>query len=435
MMSNQAKAMRTPHASPDAASHGLANALPARHGCDLERARRTARMILGQMPAGVHAQPSDEEWRLLGQGLLQGDVLADRLVAWMRAGDQRAAWALVGRAIDEGVAALPDAPAELKAFFDHVEARPAWVREDLLLEGARVCALAGLGGMRVLLVTGLMAGYQLAAVNETLLATGALEKGAARRLAETTKWWMDVTTPQAMDRFGSGFKNTVRVRLIHAMVRSHVGQQATWRVDDLGVPVNQTDMQATYLGFSVVYLLGMKLIGVPMKPSEREALMHLWRYIAWVNGVDEGLLHALQGGEASAMGWLYKNLLSQRMADANSVRLAQALAEEPLSRDYGRWSWIERPYNKYLQLSIARACMGNSTLRALGLPVWVLPWYPLMMIPFNGVLHRVARLLPGGRDWLVARGRAQQLGSLNTLFGKQAPALRDIAAVKVAGGH
>ncbi|MDO9236881.1 MAG: oxygenase MpaB family protein [Aquabacterium sp.] len=405
---------------------------PRRHFADQVRARRAAKLMLMQIPGGAQEQDNDPDIARLGQGLTQGDALADQLVAWMRSTDQRAAWAMVGQALDNGVSAVADAPTALKDFFEHVEKRPAWVREDLLTEGARVCALGGLGGMRVLLVTGLMAGYQLAAINETLLATGALEKGAARRLAETTKWWMDVTTPQAMSRFGSGFKNTVRVRLIHAMVRSHVGQQTTWDAADLGLPVNQTDMQATYLGFSVVYLLGMKLIGVPMKKDERQALMHLWRYIAWVNGVDESLLHNLEHGERSGLVWLYKNLLTQRMADHNSIRLAQSLAEEPLAREYGRWSWIEGPYNKALQLSLARMCMSNETLRALGLPVWTIPWYPMMMIPFNGVLHRVARLVPGGRSWLMARGRTQQLDSLSTLFGKQAPALRDISAVKVA---
>lgn len=413
---------------------GPVSAFPSRHGSEVARARRAARLIVGQMPPGVSAEPTEAEWAKLGQGLLQGDPLADALVAWMQASGMRAAWAQVNQAIEAGVAAVPDAPPALHAFFEHVERLPDWVDESLLTRGAQVCGLGGRAGMRALAVTGLMAGYQLAAVNQTLLATGALEKGAARRIAETTKWWIDVTEPGAMLRGGDGFKSTLRVRIIHALVRHHVSQQTTWDEADLGVPVNQTDMQATYLGFSVVYLLGLKLVGIPLSREDKAAVMHLWRCIAWVNGVNESLLHDLADGECSGMAWLFKNLLSQRMADADSARLAQALANEPLHRHYPRWGWLMGRFNRSMHLSIARTCMGNETLRDLGLPVWTLPWYPLWMMVFNQTLHRMARLLPRGEAWLMKRGRAQQRDYLPVLFGEQAPALRDVGAVK-AGVH
>lgn len=411
---------------------GPAAPFPARHGCEVGRARRAARLIVGQIPSGVPCEPTEAEWAKLGQGLMQGDPLADQLVAWMQASGMRAAWAQVNQAIEAGVTAVPDASPALRAFFEHVERLPDWVDEQRLIRGAQVCGLGGRAGMRALAVTGLMAGYQLAAVNQTLLATGALEKGAARRIAETTKWWIDVTEPGAMLRGGDGFKSTLRVRVIHALVRHHVSQQTTWDEADLGVPVNQTDMQATYLGFSVVYLLGLKLVGIPLSREDKAAVMHLWRCIAWVNGVDESLLHDLADGERSGMAWLFKNLLSQRMADADSARLAQALANEPLHRHYPRWGGLMGRFNRSMQLSIARLCMGNETLRDLGLPVWTLPWYPLWMMLFNQALHRMARLLPGGEAWLMKRGRAQQRNYLPVLFGQQAPALRDVGAV--AGG-
>lgn len=413
---------------------GPSCAFPARHGSEIERARRAARLIVGQIPSVVSTDPTEAEWTKLGHGLLKGDPQADQLVAWMQATGMRAAWAQVNQAIEAGVAAVPDAAVALRAFFEHVERRPDWVQEPLLIHGAKVCGLGGRAGMRALAVAGLMAGYQLAAVNQTLLATGALEKGAARRIAETTKWWIDVTEPGAMARSGDGFKSTLRVRIIHALVRHHVSQQATWDEADLGVPVNQTDMQATYLGFSTVYLLGMKLVGIPLSREDKAAVMHLWRYIAWLNGVEEGLLHDLADGEHSGMAWLFKNLLSQRMADADSARLAQALANEPLHRHYPRWGWLMGRFNRSMHLSLARLCMGNETLRDLGLPVWTLPWYPLWMMVFNQALHHVARLSPGGKAWLMKRGRAQQRDYLPVLFGEQAPALRDVGAVK-AGAH
>lgn len=412
------------------ASSPIPNALPCRHLSDTRRARRAAALIVGQLPPGTPTEPSEAELRQVGEGLLLGDEAADALVDWMHRSGMREAWAQVQQAIEQGVSRASDAPPELRAFFDAVEARPAWVRDDLLVAGARVCGLGGRAGMRALAVTGLMAGYQLSAVNQTLLVTGALEKGAARRIAETTKWWIDVTEPGAMARFGEGFKSTLRVRVIHAMVRRQVAQRADWDASDLGLPVNQTDMQATYLGFSIVYLLGLKLVGIPLTRAEKEAVLHLWRYIAWVNGVREDHLHALDDAERSATYTLYRNLLTQRMADPDSARLAQALADEPLQRHYARWPGVQGRFNRALQLSIARACMGNDTLRGLGLPVWRLPWYPLAMMAFHQPLHRLVRMLPGGLDGLMAWGRRRQRGYLPVLFGEHAPALRELSAVK-----
>lgn len=431
-------------AQPQSQSQAAATDLPRRHLSDVVRARRAASLIVGQLPRGT-PKPTEAELRHIGEGLLLGDAAADRLVDWMHAHGMREAWPLVQQAIERGVDRLPglatDLPpevdAELRAFFDAVEARPAWVRDDLLEEGARVCGLGGRAGMRALAVTGLMAGYQLAAVNQALLATGALEKGAARRIAETTKWWIDVTEPGAMARFGEGFKGTLRVRVIHAMVRRQLSQRSGWDAADLGLPVNQTDMQATYLGFSIVYLLGLKLVGVPLRHGEKEAVLHLWRYIAWVNGVREDYLHAqdaVEGGaEHAATRLLHANLLTQRMADADSARLAQALADEPLHRHYARWPVLTGRFNRAMQLSIARACMGNDTLRGLGLPLWRLPWYPLAMMAFHQPLHRLMRAWPGGRERLMAWGRQRQRDHLPILFGEQAPALRELAAVKAEG--
>lgn len=420
---------------PTANAADITPALPRRHLGDVVRARRAAALIVGQLPRGT-PEPTGAEFRHLGEGLLLGDEAADRLVEWMHARGMREAWPRVQQAIEHGVAQLSDPEPELRAFFDAVEARPAWVRDEWLVEGARVCGLGGRAGMRALAVTGLMAGYQLAAVNQALLATGALEKGAARRIAETTKWWIDVTKPGAMARFGEGFKGTLRVRIIHAMVRRQLSQRASWDATDVGLPINQTDMQATYLGFSIVYLLGLKLMGVPLRRDEKEAVLHLWRYIAWVNGVREDHLHAedaLGGGaELAAMRLLHANLLTQRMADADSARLAQALADEPLHRHYTRWPVLTGHFNRAMQLSIARACMGNDTLRGLGLPRWRLPWYPLAMMACNQPLHRLMRAWPGGRERLMAWGRQRQRAYLPILFGEQPPALRELASVKAS---
>jgi hypothetical protein len=323
-------------------------------------------------------------------------------------------------ALSGGIEAVPDAPAPLRAFFATLDRRPAWVNDALLREGARASHLSGLTGMRVLRDLGLMGGYLASAINRTLILTGALERGAQRRLAETTKWWLDCTEEGGLARSGEGFRSTVRVRVMHALIRRRVAAQPSWEPAEWGVPVNQADMHATYLAFSVVFLFGQRLMGIPLKEAEAEAVMHLWRYIGWLMGVQEQWLCTT---ELDGRVALYQSLLSQAPPDESSRQLGRALGDEPLSRHYPRCGWLLGRYNRALHLSICRAFLGRWAMDRLGLPQWVLPWYPLIKAPLEAVRHAIYRLLPGGRERLLRIGRREQVGYLRVLFGKDRPGL------------
>ncbi|WP_277372272.1 oxygenase MpaB family protein [Pseudomonas sp. AA-38] len=399
--------------------------VPGRHGADLQRARQVAapvrRFIQGP------AEPSPAQWQAIGESLMQGDAAMDALLDWMSETGLAKAMPLYNRALEQGIAAIDEAPQPLQRFFAQVEATPDWLDAELLDEGARVCCLSGLTGMRVLRDLGLLAGYQASAINRTLVLTGALEKGAQRRIAETSKWWIDCTRPGGMARGAAGYRGTLHVRLVHALVRRRVSSMPEWDASYFGLPVNQGDMHATYLAFSVIFLIGQRLLGVPLSKDERRAVLHLWRYIAWLMGVDERWLHA---EENAAICALYHNLLSQAPADASSQQLGRALIDEPLQRHYPNLQWLRGRLNRAIHLSIARTFLDAQGRRALGLPGGILPWYPLLTAPPRYLLQRLVRCLPGGRQWLSERGDRQQQAYLLTLFGEDHPRL--LAAMPVA---
>lgn len=56
-------------------------------------------------------------------------------------------------------------------------------------------------------------------------------------------------------------------------------------------------------------------------------------------------------------------------------------------------------------------------MRALGLPAYTLPWYPLMRIPINTTRSIAAMVLPGGRDRAADRGWREQQAFMCTLVG------------------
>lgn len=346
----------------------------------------------------------------------------DRLITWMSEYGMREARAMYTQAVEQGIDSVAEPPQELRAFFEHVEQPPAWLDQGMLDRGAEACHRTGLTGMRVLRDLALMTGYQAAAINKTLMATGSLERGPQRRLAETTKWWLDCTARDGMTPSGPGYRKTLNVRFIHGLIRRSVHSQSDWDESQWGLPINQTDMAATHLGFSVIFLLGSRFMGVPLSAADGEAVMHLWRYIDWLMGLDEAWLPQT---EQEGRTLLYQILLSQPTPDASSRQLGRALMDEPLQRYYRRFGRLRGRYERARHVSITRLFTDAQGMRDLGLPAWMPPWYPAIGIPWNLVRHGSSHLRAGGRERLARAGRAEQIDYSNVLFGDATPAIHE----------
>ncbi len=385
--------------------------IPSRHGSHREQARK----LLGALSrVSRGAEPSPQRWREIGEALMQGDAPMERLVEWMFAYGMERARPLFERALERGIAAVPQAPAELREFFDLVERPPQWVDLSLVAEGARITDRGGMDYFFVNRDLSLMGGYQASAFNKTLLLTGALQKGPVRRVAETAQWFLDCTAPGGMERFGIGFKTTLRVRLIHGLVRRHVQRLPQWRMAEWGLPVNQIDMAATALAFPMIMLLGGRAFGILPTRRESRAAMHHGRYVSWLMGVDE---RWLPHTEAQGRKLLYELSLSITNPDETSVQLGQALMDEPLYRAYHRLPGLQGRYQRARHLSVSSLFLSRAARRGLGLPSGSLPWYPLLRLPWNLLRYTLARALPGGNGWLERRGRQATIAFLHGMTG------------------
>lgn len=360
--------------------------------------------------------PNPADWQRMGRALMEGDPLADALVEWMHQQGKAKAWAQFERALQAPPADLLAFAEPLRTFLLSARSMPSWVNWQQIEAGATVLRSTGLHGMRVLRDAGLMAGYQASAINQTLLMTGALHKGAQRRVAETTSWWLDCVAPEGMQRGAPGFNATLRVRLVHAWVRRQLSQSPRWDVERWGVPVNQQDMQATYLAFSVVQLIALKTTGFWLTRAESEAVMHFWRYVGWLMGVDE---QYLCDNETQGRRMLYQNVLGQAPSDETSVQLGQALMDEPLYRRYARWKGIRGRFNRAMHLSLVRWFVGREGMRNLGLPPsW--PWYPLLMWVPNVTMATLWHWAPFARKIRAKLAGRQQRAYLQVLMGENA---------------
>lgn len=371
-------------------------------------------------------KPDSAGWQRLGERLNAGDEPMDSLVAWMSETGTKQLRPLFDRALADGIASVPEAPEPLRQFFESIEATPDWVDHEALRIGQRALRRGGADGMYIARDVALLGGYQFSGFNQTLLRTGALEKGSNQRFAETMQWALDVIAAGGLDKFGSGYRSTIRVRFVHAMVRRHVQALPDWRAEQWGLPVNQTDMAATLVGALIAPTLGGLAMGIVATPAELSSIAHLTRYVGWLMGVqDEWLPRSFR----DSVRILYHTSTALAVSDETTKQLSVPMARDPLSWHYRGAAGLRRRLAWAQHLSVTTAFLGPRVMRTLGLPAYMPPWYPLLRIPVNGVRSIAALVLPGGSDRAADRGSREQKALLHTMTGE------DHASIGASASH
>ncbi|MEB3980555.1 oxygenase MpaB family protein [Mycobacterium sp. 663a-19] len=394
--------------------------IPARHPDQPRAVPAAVRLFAASL--GVR-KPTPDQWRILGERLTAGDEPMDRLVEWMADAGMERTRPLFDRALAHGIDNVPEAPASLREFFLRVEATPDWVDWNQLRRGQRALRRGGADGMYVARDVSLLGGYQFSGFNKTLLRTGALEKGSNQRFAETMQWAMDVIAPGGLAPLGVGYRSTIRVRLIHALVRRHVAAMPDWRADEWGVPVNQTDMAATLVGALIAPPAGAMGMGILPAPGELDAIAHVTRYVGWLIGVrDEWLPHNFRDG----IRVLYHTLTALSNPDESTKQLAVPMGDDPLIWHYRTLPKLRRRVARAQHLSVTSGFLGPRAMRRLGLP-YMPPWYPLLRIPINMTRSLAAVTIPGGLDRAAARGAQEQETLLHIMIGDGKAAIGDSA--------
>lgn len=353
------------------------------------------------------------------QGMWEGDEPMDALLDWMFTFGAKRGKQLFEQALDQGVDSIPDAPEPLRAFFARIDQQPDWLDMDAVRRGMSAMNAAGEVVPYLARDYALMVGFLLSGLNEALVMTGALNKGTGKRFAETLSWAMDNWTPGGMERFGVGFKSTIRVRMIHSLVRRNLQSRPDWDIARHATPINQTDMCAT-IHANVLVAFGARTLGVPMTGRQIEDAMHHTRYVGWLMGVKESFLAT---SNADGVRLLLHASSTQPRGEETSRIMARSLADEPLSRRYPRHQAARRRMEHSRHLSISRFLLNKRTLNMLGVPSNVFPWYPILTIVPRLVWQTAHRLTPGGYRRLGEQGLRKQRRMLATFqAGAQAAA-------------
>ncbi|WP_435771758.1 oxygenase MpaB family protein [Nocardioides sp. SYSU DS0651] len=403
-------------------SHGY----PRRFRAGAERNRRIGRAlkVVGRVKA-VDERLLDR----IGRAMLERDELGARLAEAIRsrAGQPgKVTMEQFRQALEWGVGSVPDAPPALVDFFTEVETEPDWLDWEVVERGGRIFQSLGQNASDVLLQLSLVGGYRFGGPTDLLVATGGLTgEQTLRRLAETQKWGTSLSDPGSLRPprdgrpSGEGWRLTVHVRLMHAFVNHAF--EPRWDVETWGLPINQADQASTLGLFDGVLLIGSRALGVPIPAKDSRALMHLWKWVGHLMGVDGDFL---VDDEWERHRINYHVLLAQGELTDAGPQLARAVVEAQALRVYPGWprplQGLRARYERERLLSMLTVFLSPDSMREFGLPLRP-PWAHAYVLVLNTLRYRVLGRTARGRQWLWEWGgrRSQQILDSYFVDGRQ----------------
>lgn len=364
---------------------------------DKPRHQRRRKAIKGIF--GVDPQLPDDKVRLWAQSYYDADPVAEAFVeeVYMKRG-QAEGRKMVDQALDKGAGSVSGAPASLRKLFDEFETDPDWLDRRLVEQGARVFRRFG---THMFSYAGAVTleGYWENSVAKPLAFTGAYTgESANRRFLETCGFWIDVAQPGAMFAGGQGRKTAMRVRLMHVFVRKRLLQHPQWDLAAWGVPISQGDALLTLLAGSVVPGTAFKAMGYRTSDEEILAMMHFWRYIGHIMGV-QPRFHPSTIQEA--MGIMFASTVKGvRKAGEDARNLAHSYVESYAPReDQKGLERILQQLEYWKELGYTRFFLPGKTYTDFDLPrAGLLRLYPLAQAPFILAREGARRYVPGADD-------------------------------------
>jgi hypothetical protein len=361
---------------------------------------------------GVHGERVDR----LAPYLMRTDPLADAVVAAfdeLAAGEGSAQLeAVLDRTADKRASIHP----AIAALFQEVNRIPPWVDFGAIDRAGELLLRSGAFGGLILGLQSLPFGYASPGGNKPLAFSGRLVEQAPRRLSETSRFVHAVCLPGGLRRDADGFAICIKVRVMHARVRQLLWQSGRWDRHAWGEPINQHDMVATTMLFSLVVVDGLRKLGFHVLASEAQRYIQLWRYASWLLGTDYELLYATEAEGLKLADLIVK---TQGPPDDDGRALTHALLDSGR-----RGARDDRERKRAARMApvahaLSRYLLGHEIADGLAVPRSRLePLIPVLRAAIAAFDGARARLQPldvlavqfGSRYWddVVARGLGER---------------------------
>jgi hypothetical protein len=186
----------------------------------------------------------------------------------------------------------------------------------------------------------------------------------------------------------------MRVRVMHVFIRRRLIEHPEWDLEAWGVPISIADATLTLMGGSVVPGLALWSVGHQTTIKEMEALLHYWRYVGHLLGVQPSwyprdFKHAVQLMYAAFVKRAYR---AGRDGEELVESYLPAFAPKPGTPVKKR---VRDHLNYRTQIGYTRFWMLPVTYRRHDMPSpW--PWalHPLAQFPIVFALETFRRRIP-----------------------------------------
>ena len=150
-----------------------------------------------------------------------------------------------------------------------------------------------------------------------------LNSDPMRRASETAQFIADLLIRSGkVEDEDYALRSIIGVRFMHSIAARHLEEEG-WDTEILGVPVNEEDVLATALSFSVPVFEMFEVLGLPIDESDRDAYVKFWLGIGYLLGAP------LTNVTTYADGLLLSHHIRsrQRARNMSGVRLTEGLLD------------------------------------------------------------------------------------------------------------
>jgi hypothetical protein len=343
-------------------------------------------------------QPTDELVRAFAHSYYESDPVAEAFVDEVY-GERGAneGRRLLDQALEHGVESIPDAPESMVKLFAEFERDPEWLDHDQIELGARVFRRYGTSVFSFA-TTSTLEMYSENSITKPLSLSGGYAGDTAhKRQLETVRFWIDVSEPGGLATgppVARGRATAMRVRVMHVFIRRRLLKHPEWDLDAWGVPISISDATLTLMGGSVVPGLALWSVGHQTTIREIEALLHYWRYIGHLLGVQPSWypVDFRESVQLMFAAFVKRAYSAGRDGEELVESYLPAFAPKPGSPIRKR---IRDELNYRVQIGYTRFWMLPVTYGRHEMPnPW--PWalHPLVQFPFVLTLETFRRLIP-----------------------------------------
>ena len=257
---------------------------------------------------------------------------------------------------------LRDAPRSLHEVF--AEPEPPWLDHEAFRLGVRVFQTNVVNIFAAFVAGTLIDGFSTL-ISESFTQTGRIFDNGVRRLRQNNRHQVEIFWPGGLQRYGDGWKLSVRIRFVHAQIRRLLSQSPEWDFTAHGTPVSAAHLGYALACFSARTLKHSKTLGAVYTEQERESFCAVWRYAGHLMGVPDAMLYT---DEQDALRWYAIGSVCEPEPTDNAVLMANALINSaPLVAGITDPT-ARKNLVKHTIYPIARYLVGNDLADKLNLP-------------------------------------------------------------------